>query len=442
MSDIEAGLAEFALGTPWSGLPDSIRRRTIDLVLDALACAYTGRTAAGRDRFADATARLAGHGSSTVIADSSRWSLLGGGMLNAWQVTATTMCDVYRPTMCHVTPIVLAAALAGADTAPSSVEEFLAAFAVGVEVTLRLCAAMDGTLYRGPRWHAPGVIGPFGSAAVYGRMLGVDTDTLRTSWGAALLHATGTFSAIGTPGVKLTQARAAAAGLQAVTYAQAGHGGTVDAFSHPDGGLFDAYAGLDPASVLAGLGESWLSPQLSLRQWPASSSLQTLIAAVLELRAAHDHQDDRGLVVELPPQSYKLCGEMSWDSQLSALQSAAWVAAVSWNDGRCWLDQFEAAGLADAARNEVARRVRVIEDPTLPEGAARVSLDGSTAAVERVDAPGSPADPLPSAAIRNKLSLAAGDGRAADLARLLGSDTGTNATTGTAELLARLRRED
>jgi 2-methylcitrate dehydratase PrpD len=443
MSEVEAGLAEFALRTRWSELPGTVRQRTVDLVLDAIACAYTGRLAAGRASFADATFALAGSGPYTVIADSNGASLLGAGMLNAWQVTATTMCDVYRPAMCHVTPIVLAATLAGADLAPASVEDFLSAFAIGVEVTLRLCAAMDGALYRGPRWHAPGVIGPFGSAAAFGRMLGVDDATLREAWGAALLHSAGTFSAIGTPGVKLTQARGAAAGLQAVIYARSGHGGSANAFSHPDGGLFDAYAGLSPESVLDGLGETWLSSELSLRQWPASSSLQSLIAAVLDLRAAHGADGAHGsptLIVELPRQSYKLCGEMPWDRQLSALQSAAWVAAAAWTDGRCWLDQFEPDGLRDGRRNALARRVRVTEDPSLPEGAARVRLDGIPDAVaERIDAPGSPADPLSAAAIRDKLALGAGESRAADLVRLL---AGSPASVRTADLLDRVRRED
>jgi len=440
MSDIEAGLAEFALRTRWSELPNALRQRTVDLVLDAIACAYTGRTAGGRDRFAAATSALTGLGSYTVVADGHGSSLLGAGMVNAWQVTATTMCDVYRPAMCHVTPIVLAATLAGADLAPASVEDFLAAFAIGVEVTLRLCRAMDGAQYRGPRWHAPGVIGPFGSAAAFGRLLGIDDATLRAAWGAALLHSAGTFSAIGTPGVKLTQARGAAAGLQAVMYARAGHGGSPDAFSHPDGGLFDAYAGLTPESALDGLGEIWLSSELSLRQWPASSSLQSLIAAVLDLRAVHGADNDATLVVELPRQSYKLCGVMPWDSQLSALQSAAWVAAAAWADGRCWLDQFEPDGLRDETRNALARRVRVSEDPSLPEGAARVRLEGiPEAAAERIDAPGSPADPLSSTAIRDKLALAAGEDRAADLVRLLEGDL---IARNTADLLDQLRLED
>jgi len=131
---------------------------------------------------------------------------------------------------------------------------------------------------------------------------------------------------------------------------------------------------------------------------------------------------------------------MPWDGQLSALQSAAWVAAAVWADGRCWLDQFEPNALGDPARNAIARRVSVHEDAALPEGAASVSLYGlPDATAERIDAPGSPADPLASTVIHEKLALAAGEERATDLVRLLERDPGS---VGTDELLVRLRRED
>jgi 2-methylcitrate dehydratase PrpD len=436
MSEIEASLADFALRTRWAEIPLDVQQRTVDLVLDAIACAFTGRTAGGRAGFADATRAISGAGEFSVIGDDEGWSLFAAGMVNAWQVTATTMCDVYRPAMCHVTPIVLAAALAGVEAAPSTVEDFLAAFTIGVEVTLRLCAAMDGALYRGPRWHAPGVIGPFGSAATFGRLLGLDALELRAAWGASLLHSAGTFSAIGTPGVKLTQARGAAAGLQAVTYASAGHGGSLDAFVHPDGGLFDAYAGIAPELAVEGLGTSWLSSELSLRRWPASSSLQALIAAVLELRAAEGHSGDAVLTVHLPTQSYKLCGEMPWTDQLSALQSAAWVAAAVWTDGRCWLDQFEPDGLRDSVRNATARSTKIIEDPSLPEGAARVALlGGRGSTVERLVPPGCPADPLSTADIQAKLALAAGETRANDIRGVLEGDGATVAVRRLIELI-------
>ena len=53
-----------------------------------------------------------GPGSCAVVAASGGWALLGAVALNAYQITAYTMCDVYRPALCHVTPEVVPASLA------------------------------------------------------------------------------------------------------------------------------------------------------------------------------------------------------------------------------------------------------------------------------------------------------------------------------------------
>lgn len=407
---LELELADFVTGTEWAAVPLVVRDRVIDLMLDAVACAITGRDAPSRDGFARAVRSLTGAGTAVVVADEPA-APYAAALLNAWQTTATTMCDVYRPRMCHVTPITLGALLAGA-TSSTSADELRAAFAVGLESTVRLCAAMDRDLYQGSRWHAPGVIGPYGSAATVARLRGLDAATLTRAWGGAGLHSSGTFAAIGSPGVKLTQARAAAAGFLAVELASAGHDGRADAWTHPDGGLFDAYGGSDPEAVTRELGSSWALLDVSLRRWPAASSLQTVIECAL---AASDGRTDAELEVGLPPQSFKLCAAMGWDDQLSALQSARWVTAVTWLDRECWLDQFAAERRVDEAVAAVAHRVRVIEDDSLPQGAAWLRVDG-VLAEQRDSVAGSPERPLARADVLDKLRRAAGEPRAERIA--------------------------
>jgi hypothetical protein len=57
-----------------------------------------------------ATIDLYGLGASSIIAGGVT-SLAGAVGLNAFQITVNTMCDVYRPGLCHITPEVVPAAL-------------------------------------------------------------------------------------------------------------------------------------------------------------------------------------------------------------------------------------------------------------------------------------------------------------------------------------------
>lgn len=420
--DAEALAATFALKTSWSDIPPAARARVTDLALDAIACAVTGRDAPARDTVASAVRALFGGGDSLVIRDEPA-SPAAAAFLNGWQTTATTMCDVYRPRMCHVTPVVLPALLASA-TDDTPVTEALAAFAVGIELTVRLCDAMDPVLYTGARWHSPGVIGPYGGATTAARLAGADAGLLRRAWGAAGQHSGGTFAVIGSPGVKTTQGRGAQAGVVAAGLAAYGHGGHPDAWSHPDGGLFAAYDAGDTALATSDFGERWALLGISLRRWPASSSLQTVIESVLALRTA---DAPISLEVRLPRASFKLCSAVGWDDQLSALQSARWVAAATWLDGDCWLDQFADARRADQVAGDLAAAVTVTEDPTLAEGAAIVTavrFDGTSETVRRDLMPGSPTRPLGRDEIVAKLSRAGGSSFADELvAALTGSGT-------------------
>ncbi|MCS0499813.1 MmgE/PrpD family protein [Protaetiibacter mangrovi] len=408
MTTTATRLAEFAVGTTWSGIPVAAQDAARHLLVDAIACAIAGRDAPARADFAQA-ARGLGAGRALVVSDPEGAGRAAAALLNAWQATATTMCDVFRPRMCHVSPPLLGAALATTadDTA---VEEVLRAVAIGAEVTVRLCEAMDEGWYRGARWHAPGVVGPFGAATTAGLLSGLDAETLERTWGLALLQSAGTFAAIGSPGVKFTQARAALAGVLAVDMTRAGLGGQLDPLEHPDGGLLIAYGGADADAVLRGIGDDWRLHGIALRRWPAASSLQSVIEAVLALRRSGSPER---IVVELPPQSFALCADKGWPDQLTALQSARWVAATVWRVGDCRLSDFSPESLLDSETAGLAGRVEVREDVALGDGAARVLVDG--AAREVAVALGTPARPLDAAAVEEKLVRTAGDARAARL---------------------------
>jgi 2-methylcitrate dehydratase PrpD len=409
MSSITSSLAEFASETTWDAIPDSARTAGRHLLVDVIACAISGREASARPDFA-AAARALGSGDALVVSDEQFAGRAAGALLNAWQATATTMCDVFRPRMCHVSPPLLGAALAE-FTGDRSVRELIRAVTLGAEITVRLCEALDEELYRGARWHAPGVVGPFGAATAAGLMARLEPADLERAWGLALLQSAGTFAAIGSAGVKFTQARAALAGVLSIDMVRSGLGGQLDALEHPDGGLLIAYGGVDRGAVLRDIGRDWRLHGIALRRWPAASSLQSVVEAVL---AHHDsHQPETpgdSIRIELPPQSYALCADKGWSDQLTALQSARWVAATVWRTGDCTLDDFSPRALGDLATSDIAQRVRVVEDITLADGAARVKVGDR--AVEISAALGTPARPLGAADVEGKLARVAGETRA------------------------------
>jgi len=411
-SGLEAELSRFASELRWEDLPPGVQARVLGIFTDTIANALVGRQAQGTPVVESLLTRLCGEGDTTVVGGGSL-SPTGAVFLNGHQITAYTMCDVYRPALCHITPEVLPVVLALAEELDASGREVLAAFAVGLEVTARLGRAIDYPEFRRRGWHAPGVIGPFGAAAAAASLLGLDAATVRTAFGLAGSQASGTFAALGTSAVKFHQARGAVSGLWAARFAAEGRGGTDRALTHPDGGLLTTYAGGGtPQRALDGLGETWELLQIALRAWPASSSLQTTIEASLALRDDHALRLDRiaEVVVRLPDAAYEMCAHMGWGDELEAMQSARYVPSVVLRDGYCWVDQYTDHCRKDATLTDfAASRVRVERVGDLPNAAAEVAVTtsaGETHTVRREAALGGPAVPLGAADIRDKLDRA------------------------------------
>jgi 2-methylcitrate dehydratase PrpD len=409
-------LATWAATVTPSDLPDAVRERTRLLLLDAIASALAGVRAQERPTMAALADDLAGPGSSTVIGGRPL-APLGAAMLNGFEITGATMCDVHRSTMTHVMPEVLPAALAAVGMAeaagrPVDGPAFLAAVAVGAETTIRVALALDGVAARDRAWHNPGVAGPFGAAVATGRLLGLDPTAMAMAFGHAGGQAGGTFAALGTSGVKLHQARGAMSGLLAATWAAHGLDASAQALTAPRGGLLSAYAdGGRPEELDRGLGLAWHLDDLSLRRWPGSSSVQAVIECALAIASAAPGRAVEQAEVRLSAKSFDLAAEAGWHDQLSAMQSPRWVVAATLVDGAWGPAQIAAERLTDADVGRVAReRVEVRRDPDLPMSAAIVSVrfEDGTVREERRDQPlGAPERPLTRADIIAKLQFAA-----------------------------------
>ena len=107
-------LAQFAASLSYDDIPPKVREHCKDLLLDALACALAGHQGEETHQMAALAGALAQSDEASVIG-GGRLSLAGATLLNGYLITATTMCDVHRATMTHVTPEVIPPALAIAD---------------------------------------------------------------------------------------------------------------------------------------------------------------------------------------------------------------------------------------------------------------------------------------------------------------------------------------
>lgn len=406
-------LARWAATVDAADIPERVRQRSAHLLLDTMASALAGRRGDETEQV-EGAARDIADGEVASVIGAGRLSRIGAALLNGYQVTAVTVCDVYRPNLCHVTPEIVPPALAAAEGRGVTGRELLTAVAVGLETTTRIGRGINYAAFRKRGWHSPGVIGAFGGAAAAGRIRRLDPDRMRYAFGLAGAQAAGTFAHWGTPTIKFHQAHGSTAGLLAATLAERGFLSSEEVLTHPDGGIFNAYSdGGDGEAVVGRLGEEWELERISMRLWPAASSIQSVLSAVFDLVDAHDLRPDevRRMTITLSEPTYRMHGEMGFDDKFRALLSTRWAAAVVLHDRAGWLDQFTPERLADAAvRAFAAERIDVRADPDMESTGASIAVErisGEPIEVRRTVPKGDADDPLTEDEIVDKFRRAA-----------------------------------
>jgi 2-methylcitrate dehydratase PrpD len=393
-------LAEWAAAIDAADIPARVRQRTADILLDTVASALAGRHGDETAMVESVARGLAGGDEATVIG-AGRLTRVGATLLNGYQVTAVTVCDVYRPNLCHVTPEIVPPALATAEGRAVSGRDLVTALAAGLETTVRVGRGIRYASFRERGWHSPGVIGPFGGAMAAGRLLGLDAERMLWALGLAGSQASGTFAHWGTPTIKFHQGRGATSGLIAATMAAEGFRSSEEILAHPDGGIFNAYSdGGEPEAVVERLGDEWELERISLRLWPAASSIQGAVSAVFDLVNEHDLTPEmvERMTITLSEPTYRMHGEMTWETRFRALLSTRYAAAVVMHDRACWLEQFSQERIADPVVDAFARdRIEVVADAAMPTTGAAVDVeltDGGRLTVKRDVPKGDADDPL------------------------------------------------
>jgi 2-methylcitrate dehydratase PrpD len=402
-------LARFAATLDLASIPEGTREYCKDLLLDTLACAVAGHQGEETKQVA-AFASALGQSSESSIIGGDHMTLAGATLLNAYLVTAVTMCDIHRSTLTHVTPEVMPPALLIAERDGKSGSDLLVALAAGCEITTRIGVSLDFPEFRRRGWHGPGVMGPFGAAAAVGRLIGLDVETMAKAFGLAGSQAAGTFAAWGTPTVKFHQCRGALSGLMAALLAQQGLLATQECLTAKDGGLYNTYTnGGKPELALEGLGKRWELEQIALRLWPSASTIQGMVTAMFDLVEQHELKPERvrKVRIAMSETANRMHGIFPrYQGKFDALLSTHYAAAAILHDRELTLTQFEPARYNDPKLKAFAAdNIEVIGDPALKEVQAVVEAeltDGRTVKV-RCDTPrGAPENRLTRAQIEAK----------------------------------------
>jgi 2-methylcitrate dehydratase PrpD len=289
-------LAGFANALSYEQIPATARERARQCIIDTTGAALFGSRLPWSRIVAGHARNCGGNGASRVIGTGLKVAAPAAALANGVCSHAFELDGLRKPSAgVHPGAILLPAALAAGEAQGAGGRELLTAFVAGAEVMFRIgLAAKQTTESLG--FHAPGVNGPYGSAIVAGKLLGLSTDQLTQALGIAGSLGGGllAFAKAGNGAMvkRLHMGRAAEAGVVAALLARDGYEGP-DSVLEGQYGYLESYArDGDPTQFTKDLGSHFDIVYACLKRYACHITAHTPVQSLQELRAEHKFNGD------------------------------------------------------------------------------------------------------------------------------------------------------
>ncbi|MBM2804139.1 MAG: MmgE/PrpD family protein [Deltaproteobacteria bacterium] len=409
MGKTETTLAQFTLNFPTQDIPADVMHLAKRCVMNSCGVALFATLDPAIDILLDFLRAEGCASQATVIGKGLRTSPQNAALANGFLGHFEDYDDTHT-TVIHPTAPIMPAALAVSEPRVVNGKEFLAAFAVGVEVACRIGLVIYKHFREGAaHWHITNTCGVLGAAAAAGRLLKLSEQQMVYAFAIAGTQASGVREVFGSMCKPFHAGKAAQNGLVAALLAQRGFTGTDGIFEGERGLVAIMAKGHDINEATADLGTRWELRQNGLKPYACGQANHGLLDAVLALRkkkgvSLETIKHMQGSVQQFAP---ALVRRRHPRSGLESKFCYYHSMAAAMIDGQALPAQFTDARAADPTVAALRDRINFSEDPSLSRRAAAVTLelnDGTTY-TEKIEHPtGTPGNPMSDAMVQEKFS--------------------------------------
>jgi 2-methylcitrate dehydratase PrpD len=409
MGKTETTLAQFTLNFPTVDVPADVMHLAKRCVMNSCGVALYATLDPAIEILLDFLRAEGSAPQATVIGKGLRTSPQNAALANGFLGHFEDYDDTHT-TVIHPTAPIMPAALALSEQRTVNGKEFLAAYAIGVEVACRIGLVIYKHFREGAaHWHITNTCGVLGAAAAAGRLLKLTEQQMVYAFAIAGTQASGVREVFGSMCKPFHAGKAAQNGTVAALLAQRGFTGTDGIFEGERGLVGIMAKGHDINEATIDLGTRWELRQNGLKPYACGQANHGLLDAVLALRKKHGVSPQtikhmQGSVQEFAP---ALVRRRHPRNGLESKFCYYHSIAAAMIDGQALAAQFTDSRAADPAVAALRERIDFSEDPSLSRRAAAVTLelnDGTTY-TEKIEHPtGTPGNPMSDAMVQQKFS--------------------------------------
>lgn len=365
--DITRQLAAYAAQSRYSALPDRVRSEAARAFMNWIGCALGGCSQEAVSIAAAVAAETGAAGQASIIGHKIRTDVASAAFVNCISSSILAFDDAHLATVTHPSGPAGSAVFAFSQHRPLSGEDFLHAFALGIELTCRvsnLLVLPPSKMNVG--FYVTGLSGPIGVAAAIGNLLGLDEQKMNAAIGIGASQASGFRSTHGTMTAHFRPGHTARCGVIAAQLAAKGF--TSDDYAlEADNGFFDVYAA-DANLNLAveGLGNRFELLANAYKPYPCGIVIHPTLDACLEVRQQLTPEDRiADVTLRVHPLALKLTGVREPATTLESHVSLYHWAAAALLRGSASIPEMEQDCIDNPEVAALRSRMEAIVDPSV-----------------------------------------------------------------------------
>lgn len=366
-------LASFAIGLESASFPPVVVREARRHIIDCIGAALAGFTDPCARIITTVARSYGGRPESTLWGDGSRVSAHNAALANGTISHAVDYDDTNYAMPGHATVAVLPAVLAVGERLGVSGAEALAAYVAGVEVESKV-GMLTGQDSWDFGWHTTSTLGVIGATAAVGRLVGLDTRSMRHALGIAVSQASGVRQNFGSMTKPLHVGHASWSAILAVDLAQRGFTASERAVEGEVGycKVFGGMRDREDNAIAQTLGHpfEFETSRMSIKAFPCCGSTHGSIGAALRVCSGLWESDIESVMVEVPYTAPLILIHHRPTTPMAAKFSLEYCVATALLHGRVMLSQFTEAAVNEANVQSLLRRVNYRVPDEWQKGAA------------------------------------------------------------------------
>ena len=281
-------LAEYVCDTKYEDLDEKTIDNAKMAVLDALGAGFAGSVENSAKALKGVFLKHAPEGKSSLWDGSfAKTEYTAAAAINAANVHAQDFDDLHNASIVHPGAITIPAAMALGEEMGLSGKDVLLAIVLGYDVAARLGEAINPESYY--FWHTTSVVGSFSSAAVAGKLMGLDPEPMQDAFGSAGTQSSGlwAFNASGANSKLLHVANAAVCGIRSAELAKAGFTGAKDIIENKKGFALALNPNAHLEKITEGLGSFFEINGNSFKAYACCRHTHSAIYGINQIKKKH-----------------------------------------------------------------------------------------------------------------------------------------------------------